>query len=149
MILLIYFDYYVLIFLVEKFRDLSIQHVNYVAIGSSVLGFLVFTFFFANSRRRVLNFMVSGSILGLSLIMLVASLTLPRGTVEVLGLVSLCRVSTVTGSFPQDLRRLRAGVLLFVQRGAVSVARAGLHDRHDDALLQHRQLGDSVLRAGD
>ena len=89
-VLLIYFDYYILIFLVEKFRDLSIQYVNFLAIGSSVLGFLVFTIFLANVRRRTFNFTVSGSVLGLSVLMLVASLTLPRDTVEVVGLVSLC-----------------------------------------------------------
>lgn len=89
--LLTYFDYYVFIFLVEKFRDYQIQHLNFLTIASSLFGLLIFMAFLTNSRRRVLNFTISVGLVVVSLLMLVVSLTLPKNQVDFLGIVSICK----------------------------------------------------------
>ena len=91
LMLLIIFDFYVFVFLAEKFTEFAIQNVIYVIICSGLTGYAAFTLFLRQTRRRVLNFAVSGGILAISGVMLLASLALDKHTVDVLGLVSLCK----------------------------------------------------------
>ena len=88
---LIYFDYYVFVFLSEKFTEFKIQHVIYVTVMSSMVGYVILTLWLTQARRRFLNFLLSGGIFCLSLAMLVASLTLPKHYTEVLGFASMCK----------------------------------------------------------
>lgn len=113
LMLLINFDFYVFVFLAEKFSAVSIQSANFTALFSALVGNCLFMCFLRGRPRRVLNFTISGGVLGLSLVVLVASLALPRASVDAVGLVCLCKqCARLTESFLQDFRGLGIFLLL-------------------------------------
>lgn len=118
-IYLIYFDFYVFVFLAEKFNQFKIQNVIFVIIFSSLFGILIFTIFLVNVPRRIMNFTTSGAIFGISLFMLIVSLTLDKSSVDIMGIISICNFTWffVTSSLPKSIQRFRVFILLPLQRG--------------------------------
>ena len=86
-------DYFVFAFLGEKFTQFTIQQAIFVIIISGLTGYVIFTLFLTQTRRRVLNLGISGGIFALSVVMVLASLALPKATVDVMGLVCMCKCS--------------------------------------------------------
>ena len=80
------------LFLAEKFQNFSVQNVNYASFGSQLVGYLL-SQRIVHVRRRTLNFSITGSLLFLTLLMLVGSLTLGRAQVDTMGFVVLCKES--------------------------------------------------------
>ena len=87
-----YMDFFMLLFLLDKFLGFSIRDANYVTFGSSMLGCLTFMLWLYRAPRRVLNFLILGTILLVTLAMLVGSLTLGKVAVDRLGFASLCKL---------------------------------------------------------
>ena len=87
---LMYFDFFMFLFLAEKFQNFSIQNVNYASFGAQLAGYFL-SQKIMNVRRRILNFSISGGLLILCLIMLVGSLTLEHIKVDMMGFVALCK----------------------------------------------------------
>ena len=145
LVMLVLFDFYVFAFLAEKFAEFAIQHVIYVIACSELIGYVVFTLFLTRARRRVLNFTVSGGVLAVSVVMLLASLALDKQTVDTIGLVSVCKCLYVAKpSFFQNSGGVRVRLLFPVHGRAVPFSRARRHDGSADPSEQHEQCGHSV-----
>ena len=142
-------DYFVFAFLAEKFTEFAIQHVIYVIIASGLTGYVIFSVFLAQTRRRALNLGISGGMFAVSVVMLVASLALPRAAVDAVGLVSICALVLSNCSLLQAARVVRVRILLPVLGRTVPVERARLHDGSAYILHQLEQLGHPVPGAFD
>ena len=90
-ILVGFMDFYMLLFLIEKFVVFTIHEANYVTFGSSMLGCLTFIVWLYKAPRRLLNFLISGSILVVTLAVLIGSLALDKTTVDRMGFYCLCK----------------------------------------------------------
>lgn len=90
-ILVGYMDFFMLLFLMDKFMTFSIYQANCVTFGSSMAGCLIFTLWLYKAPRRVLNFLTSGAILLVTVILLVSSLTMDKLAADRVGFVSLCK----------------------------------------------------------
>ena len=91
LLLLNYFQFYIFVFLAEKFRVLTLQQINYASICSDLLGYLIFSLGLYDCPRKVLNFTVSSAILCLSLAMLICSGLFSKYSLDILGLFAMCR----------------------------------------------------------
>lgn len=142
-LLLAYFDFFVFLFLTDKFVAFSIQYVNYATFSSKLIGFCFFSMFLSDAPRKCLNFTISGGLLVVSGLMVVASLLLDSYHLDVLGIISMCK--PIIPSFHEDSRRLCLFLLLLVQRRVVSLSCSRLQHRNSALFLKHRQRGHSLL----
>lgn len=85
--ILFYLQYYTFVILSEKFKAFSIQESNYIILSAKIFGRMTFICVLFCTNRRILNFLISGSILLISAAIFVLSYTVRAKTLDLLGII--------------------------------------------------------------
>lgn len=93
---------FVFIVLSEKFHTLSVQHINYLVIISKMIGRATFFCIVSNTKRKSLNFTISGVILFCSSFMLLMSFLIEKDSLDFMGVAVAGKIFLRTNYFIFD-----------------------------------------------